>query len=249
MKKSQLLFMIICLSALFCLQSSLAQAPPSEGTEATAPQGKEVTLWDSVRAGGVIGIMIIISSVIAVGLIADHFIMTRRSKFFPPELQAQVELLLEETNIQGAVDTCEVSPSLLGKVLGAGLRRCDGMFGFFDMQTAMQETGEREGGRMYRKLEYLSFIGATTPMLGLLGTVTGMIKAFNVISLSGGTAKPAQLAGGISEALVTTCMGLIVAIPTMFFVSYFRNQIESGLTETEAVCEKLTSRFRQGGQG
>ncbi len=82
-------------------------------------------------------------------------------------------------------------------------------------------------------------------MLGLLGTVTGMIRAFNQIAITEGTAKPSQLAGGISEALVTTCMGLVVAIPTMFFVSQFRNRVDSCVAETESVVEKLMGRFRQ----
>ena len=82
-------------------------------------------------------------------------------------------------------------------------------------------------------------------MMGLLGTVTGMITAFNQIAQTEGTARPSQLAGGISEALVTTCMGLIVAIPTMFFVSLFRNRIQSYIAQTEVEVEKLMARFRK----
>jgi biopolymer transport protein ExbB len=120
------------------------------------------------------------------------------------------------------------------------------MFGFFDMQNAMQEVSEREVSKLYRKLEYLSFIASTTPMLGLLGTVTGMIGSFNTIAASGGTANPSDLAGNISMALVTTCMGLIVAIPTMFFVAFFRKRIDSFVAESETVVEKLMGHFRGG---
>ena len=80
---------------------------------------------------------------------------------------------------------------------------------------------------------------------GPLGTVTGMIRSFNQIAITEGAARPSQLAGGISEALVTTCMGLVVAIPTMFFVSFFRNRIDSCVAEAETVVEKLMGRFRK----
>ena len=76
-------------------------------------------------------------------------------------------------------------------------------------------------------------------------TVTGMIRSFNQIAITEGAARPSQLAGGISEALVTTCMGLVVAIPTMFFVSFFRNRIDGYVAEAETVVEKLMGRFRK----
>jgi biopolymer transport protein ExbB len=120
------------------------------------------------------------------------------------------------------------------------------MFGFFDMQNAMQEVSEREVSKLYRKLEYLSFIATTSPMLGLLGTVTGMISSFNEIRKAEGAANPSDLAGGISMALVTTCMGLIVAIPTMFFVAFFRKRIDGFVAESETVVEKLMGHFRSG---
>ena len=94
-------------------------------------------------------------------------------------------------------------------------------------------------------LEYLGFIAATAPMLGLLGTVTGMIAAFNEIAATEGAATPSQLAGGISEALVTTCLGLMVAIPVMFFVAFFRNRIDSYVAEAETVVEKLMGHVRK----
>ncbi|MHC4927070.1 MAG: MotA/TolQ/ExbB proton channel family protein, partial [Planctomycetota bacterium] len=144
-----------------------------------------------------------------------------------------------------AIETGNEDDSFLGVVIASGLARRDSAFGFFEMQNAMQEVSERQVSRMYRKLEYLSFIGAVAPILGLLGTVTGMIRAFNQIALTEGMAKPSQLAGGISEALVTTCMGLIVAIPTMFFATYFRNRIDSFIAEAETIVDKLMGRFRQ----
>lgn len=240
------------LSATLPLAVSGASADTAtEGTSGTSEdvssQGKEISLWNTIKAGGVIGLIIILESLVAVGLSIEHFMSLRQTRFVPPMLEQQIQSLLDEENVAAAAELSKGSSSLLGITMAAGLERHGGMFGFFDMQSSMREAAEREVARMQRKLEYISFIAATAPMMGLLGTVTGMISAFNVISLTGGTAKPSQLAGGISEALVTTCMGLIVAIPTMFFASLFRNRIDSCVAETEAACERLTSGFRTGG--
>jgi biopolymer transport protein ExbB len=112
-------------------------------------------------------------------------------------------------------------------------------FGFAEYRAAAEEAGEEQTGRLYRKTEVLNVIGAISPMLGLTGTVLGMIKSFNVIAATGGTARPDQLAGGISEALITTLMGLLVAIPTMVFFSYFRNRIDSLVAEAGKRVEQL----------
>ena len=163
----------------------------------------------------------------------------------PADLIDRLEEHLEEKKYEKAQQACENDDSLVARIIASGLSQVGAMFGFFDMQNAMMETSEREVGKLYRKLDYLSFIAVTAPMLGLLGTVTGMIRSFNIIAQTEGTAKPSQLAGGISEALVTTAEGLIVAIPMMFFVSFFRNRIDGFVTETEGIVERLMGRFRQ----
>jgi biopolymer transport protein ExbB len=103
----------------------------------------------------------------------------------------------------------------------------------------VEEAGEEQTARLYRKTDVLGLIGSVAPMLGLLGTVTGMIRAFNVIAMTGGMARPEQLAGGISEALVTTVMGLVVAIPTMVAFTYFRNRIDSLIAEAGKRVEQV----------
>ncbi len=211
---------------------------------ATDGGDRDISLWETVVAGGVIGWFIIAMSIVAVALITEHFLTIRRERVLPKALENRLAEDLDQGLYDQARGVCGQDGSFLARVIDAGLERRDGMFGFFDMQSAMQEVSEREVSRLYRKLEYLSFIAATAPMLGLLGTVTGMIRSFNKIAASEGMAKPAELAGGISEALVTTCLGLIVAIPVMFFVSQFRNRIDSYIAEAETVVERLMGRFR-----
>ena len=230
--------------ALLAQTTAPGEAPPDE-PPARGPGAKEVTLWSTIEAGGMIGLLIILMSVAAVSLIVEHFLSIRRDRILPGALEKALGDQMATEQYSLAVATCRKDDSFLAKVIEAGLAQRGGMFGFFDMQNAMQEVSEREVSRLYRKLEYLSFIAATAPMLGLLGTVTGMIRSFNKIAATEGAAQPSDLAGGISEALVTTCMGLIVAIPVMFFVSQFRNRIDSYVAEAETVVERLMGRFRK----
>jgi len=225
-------------------------AKPGE-TPAAAPQvtrenGPErMSLWAMFKSGGPVGGLIVLMSMVAVALVVEHFLSIRRDRLVPAGLAREVEAALQVGEYEQARQTCLRDGSLLAQVIAAGLGQIGGAFGFFDMQTAMQEASEREISRLYRKLEYLSFIAATAPMLGLLGTVTGMIWAFSEIAVTEGAAKPAQLAESISQALVTTAEGLLVAIPTMFFVSFFRNRIDSCVAEAETIVERLMGRFRQ----
>jgi len=226
-----------------CGLAAYAQTGRTASDDEAVP--REVSLWTTVNAGGIIGYLIMLMSVVAIALIVEHFLSMRRERFIPEMLEEKLEAQLKGKDYAGARETCEADDSFLADVVGAGLGQVGAIFGFFDMQSAMQEVSEREISKLYRKLEFLSFIAAAAPMLGLLGTVTGMIRSFNQIAATRGTAKPYQLAGGISEALVTTCMGLIVAIPCMFFVSLFRGRVDGYVAEAESVVEKLMGRFRK----
>lgn len=210
----------------------------------TKASGTEISFWQTITAGGMIGYLILSMSLVSLAFIVEHFLSIRRERLLPSALIEGLEHKLAGEKHEEAAKLCEQDDSYLATVVGAGLTQVGAMFGFFDMQNAMQEASERELSKLYRKLEYLTFIASCAPMLGLLGTVTGMISAFNEIAQTEGAARPSQLAGGISEALVTTCLGLIVAIPTMFFVSHFRNRIQSYVGEAETVVEKLMGRFR-----
>ena len=212
-----------------------------------APAGKEMSLWTMIKYGGTVGAVIILMSVAAMAFVVEHFISIRRERLIPPHMVAELERYIAAKRYADAQKLCEQDGSFIARVIGAGLSQVGGMFGFFDIQSAMQEASEQQVSQLYRKLEYLTFIAATAPMLGLLGTVTGMINAFNVIAAKEGAAKPSELASGISEALITTAEGLIVAIPVMFFVAFFRNRIDSTVGEAETIVEKLMGPFRRQG--
>ena len=119
---------------------------------------------------------------------------------------------------------CKENETLFTYVFAAGLERCSasGDIDFGKVKEAIEEASTEEVTQYMKAIDYLSIIGATAPMLGLLGTVSGMIKAFQTIG-SKGMGKPQELAGNIGEALVTTATGLIIAIPAMLTYFYFRN--------------------------
>ena len=223
-----------------------AQVAGSEGAVSEGlVKAPSISFWNVIASGGIIGTIILIMSLIAVSFVIEHFISIRRERLLPQALIGQLTESLNSKDFDRAAELCRTDNSYLAEIVGAGLTQIGAMFGFFDMQNAMQEASEREISKLHRKLEYLTFIASSAPMMGLLGTVTGMIAAFNQIAQTEGAARPSQLAGGISEALVTTCLGLVVAIPTMFFVSLFRNRIQSYVAQTEVEVEKLMGQFRK----
>jgi len=236
-------FLMLITGMLLWANRSLAYSATAE--PAILAEADSISLWSTVTAGGLIGYLIMFMSLVAVSFIIEHFITIRRDRLIPTQLIYDLDQLLQAQQYEQARQLCTENRSYLASVVGAGLTQVGSMFGFFDMQNTMQETSEREISRLNRKLEYLAFIASSAPMMGLLGTVIGMIEAFNKIAETEGAARPSELAGGISVALVTTCLGLIVAIPTMFFVSFFRTRIEGIVSETETVVEKLMGRFRQ----
>ncbi|MHC4167567.1 MAG: MotA/TolQ/ExbB proton channel family protein [Planctomycetota bacterium] len=245
-RRGWFLLAVIAVTLLIHASTGSGASVPDEPASTAEPY--EISLWSTIASGGVIGLLIILVSLAAVALIVENLLTIRRDRMVPAYLVEEIEGHIQAREYEPAQEACTQDGSFLAQVVGAGLGQIGAMFGFFDMQNAMQEVSEREISKLYRKLEYLSFIASTSPMLGLLGTVTGMISAFNQIAQTEGAARPSQLAGGISEALVTTCLGLVVAIPTLFFVAFFRRRIDGFVAESEIVVEKLMGHFRKGPQ-
>jgi biopolymer transport protein ExbB len=254
----------VCVFALIALlvwssssgpvRSAAAQAPGTledvTADGATAPAGNAAgasddgsrSLLDMLLASGIIGLIIFLLSMTAVGFIIEHAISIRKTKLMPEHVLGTLEQMIDQGEIDQAIEYCNLSEnhSLASDVILAGLERYKGSdFGFAEYKTAVEEAGEDHTGRLYRKTEVLGVIGAIAPMLGLLGTVQGMISAFNTIASKQGMARPDELAGGISLALITTFEGLIVAIPAMVAFSFFRNKIDSLVAEAGKRVERL----------
>jgi biopolymer transport protein ExbB len=215
--------------------SSAASEPGAGAKEAR-------TFLTTIRDGGYIGIIIILLSMVAVGFIIEHALTIRKSRLMPDAVFDQVEQLLAAGDIPTAIQACEdpKNYSLASEVMLAGLERYQNSeFGYAEYKSAAEEAGEEFTAKLYRKTDVLSVIGAIAPMLGLFGTVEGMIGAFNTLASSEGGANPAALGGDIGKALITTWLGLVVAIPALIAFSYFRNKIDSLVAECGKRVERV----------
>ena len=185
-----------------------------------------------ITAGGLIGYLIILLSILAVILAVVHALQIRKTQLIP---ELQVEFLSESLSSGRAEESLEfcllpTNDSFLTRVLAPGLTRyLKSPFGAFEIKTAIEDAGTEQTERLYRSTDGLFVIGSIAPLLGLLGTVWGMIGAFDTVSAGAvnDSAYYEQLAANISLALITTMQGLIVAIPCVILCSYFRNRIDA----------------------
>ena len=214
-----------------------------ESADAPPPQNFLGLIW---KAGGPAGAVIGIMSIIGVGLIIEHFMNVTRDKLAPPEMIDELQSLLDGNEVQAAYDLCDQNPNYLTNVVGAALPKLSS--GYESMEQAAADVGEEEAIKLHAKISWLSLIGNISPMCGLLGTVMGMLKAFGVIERET-SPSPAKLAGGIKEALITTMLGLVVAIPMMIGFFFFRNRVVRIILEISAISEDLLDRFRPQHQG
>lgn len=202
-----------------------------------------MTWLETIQSGGIVGYIILGMSVLAMALVIMHFVQIRRAALMPPVHVEQLDELLARGDVNGALEYC-LEPqhdSYLVRILTAGLTRYQkSAFGAFEIKTAIEEAGEDQTARLYRSTDALGVIGTIAPLLGLLGTVLGMVGAFESIGQSGGGgADHEALAGSISLALVTTLMGLTLAIPCMALFSFFRNRIDAFASEAAMEIERL----------
>jgi biopolymer transport protein ExbB len=142
------------------------------------------------------------------------------------------------------MELCENEPNYFTRVCGAGIAKIG--HPFETIEKSLEEMGDEESVKLHQKIGWLSLIANVAPMMGLLGTVSGMVLAFNEIASSGGQASPAELANGISQALLTTLFGLIVAIPVTAVFAFLRNRMVKTIIELGAIVEDLFERFREG---
>ena len=194
-----------------------------------------------VMGGGVIGFVIWALSIVTVAMSIRFFISIRRANIMPELIQMQIEELFESKDYREAIDVTEIQPDMFSYMLHSALTEAP--HGYPAMERAMEEAAEERTTKMLRDIEWLNLIGNIGPMLGLLGTVWGMIGAFFTI-VQAGAPDPGQLAGDIGVALVTTLLGLGVSIPALSIFSIMRNRID-GLSSTSMLaCQELISTFR-----
>ena len=208
-----------------------------EATAEVESQG----FFEIVLSGGPVGwgimFLLFALSVTSFYLVIDQLITIRRTTLMPEGLAEQVQQLLAGGQVRDADEVCRSRPSFLSFVLVHGLSEVDG--GWTAAEKALEDALAEQAARLLRKTEYLSVIGNIAPMVGLLGTVMGMIMAFQRVAVTQGSAGAADLAEGIYQALVTTVGGLIVAIPSLGAFAIFRNRVDQFVAEVAYLAQQV----------
>jgi biopolymer transport protein ExbB len=193
-------------------------------------------VFDLLIKGGVFIYPIILCSIIALAVFIERLWLLRRKRVIPSEFIRQIEDMLRKQKISDAIFLCQGDSSSIARIFLAGLKSSGR--GMWLVKEAIEERGGREASILEKHVNILSTIANLTPLLGLLGTVSGMIKTFNVISVQG-VGNPAPLAGGIAEALITTASGLCIAIPTLVCYRILKDKAESLIFEMEESSIKI----------
>ncbi len=198
-------------------------APP-----ATAPR---LTLWDMFNQGGPVLWVIIALSFVALAMTLYFFFTITPKREVSPVFVKQAVTALRGGDLRGAYELCEGREEMMPNVLRAGLR----MHGHdrYVIQEAMESEGERNAAALWQKISYLNNVGVIAPLLGLLGTVTGMMQAFSSIALDDSQVKGLNMANAVSQAMITTAAGLILAIPALVVYYYLRGRVVKIVSEVE----------------
>jgi biopolymer transport protein ExbB len=210
--------------------------------EAPAEEGESMLVFYYKALGLRYVIVFLILSFALVALLVMCFLQIRRAVLMPPALKAGFEAHREEKKYQEAYELAKADDSALGRVLAAGMGSLQA--GYPAAVEAMQEAEADEAMKLDHKVSYVSLIGALAPMFGLLGTVDGMVSAFMVIAKSATSPKPSELAIGISQALITTLIGLWLAIPAIACFALFRNWLQKLNVEVDEEAMRLMGRFQ-----
>lgn len=213
------------------------------GSEALAQEEKRESLLTLISYGGAIGYFIIFLNFIGLGFAIEHFINVRRDILMPPEVVEQVETLFDEGEYEEAMVLCESQPNYFSRVMTAALPMVG--TGFENIEKAAARANDDEAVKLFGKIGHVNYIANVAPMLGLLGTVSGMMFTFAKLAAAETPPTPAELAGGIQMAIVTTVMGLTVNIPMSFVFYFFRVRVINIIREIDDAVRALIERFRE----
>ena len=217
-------------------EAAAEEEAPSDG-----PKKVSQLQWMYKSLGIFYSIVFLGLSFTLVALFVMNLLTARRENVVPVALVEGFEAHLNEKRYQEAYEMAKNDDSFLGQVLSAGLAKLSA--GYDQAIEAMQEVGEEENMKLEHRLSYMALIGTISPMVGLLGTVQGMIQSFTVIATSATQPKPYQLAEGISTALFTTLVGLFIAIPAIAAYNILRNRVARLVLEVGILSEGLMGRF------
>ncbi|MFN2369906.1 MAG: MotA/TolQ/ExbB proton channel family protein [Candidatus Krumholzibacteriia bacterium] len=199
-------------------------------------------MWEMILAGRYMMIPITLASLVGLAVIIERFIVINRQRIIAPEIAQAVETLSASEDLKVAYAICERRPGPFANIVRAGLDHADNDWTV--IRDVLQEAGRQEATRLTRRLGVLETVAAVSPLLGLLGTVLGMIRVFAAVSAAG-LGNPETLSAGISEAMVTTAAGLIIGIPALVAYNWLNGRADRIIFELEFYSSKVLDTLRR----
>lgn len=219
---------------------------PNPDQPASQAKTQSYLMW-FLESSGVIGLFIFFLSIYFVATVVRLFIEMRLQVEVPPLIVTQCHSLLEQKNLQAIYDVVVADDSFFSRVLAAGIAEMS--MGLNDAREAMERVGEALTVEMEKRISILAVLGTLGPMIGLLGTLKGMIASFSVIAMSDVQLKASEVAGGISQALLLTFEGVILSVPAIYFFALFRNRVAvisvTALLEADQMLRRLARSARK----
>ena len=183
--------------------------------------------------GGVVMWPILLLSIIGLAVIIEKLISLRKANVNVPRFILTVETLLRKNDVSGTIQVLKGDKSPIAAIIKKGLKKHK--YGYTRVREAIEDSGNQEIAKLERGLWVLATVAGSAPLLGFLGTVTGLVQAFMTVEQLRGNASPADLAGGIYEALITTVFGLVVGIPSLISYNFLLSQINRVVLNMEAI--------------
>ncbi|MBN3038040.1 MAG: MotA/TolQ/ExbB proton channel family protein [Candidatus Omnitrophica bacterium] len=199
-------------------------------------------MWDIIQKGGPLMYLIILCSIVAMAVVIERLFHLYRIRIDINKFMETIGNILRRNRIMEAIDLCEKTPSPIARIIKAGILKHDRSRG--EIKEAIEDAGIYEVPSLEKNLGTLATIAHISPLLGLLGTVTGMVRAFQVIQQKATTlnpVSPGDLAGGIWEALITTVAGLVVAIPTFVAYNYLVSRVKNFILDMDRSATELVN--------
>lgn len=221
-------------------EAAAAEEPAAAAEPAHAPQSQ--LMW-VIHTSGWIGGVLLVISIYFVAVVSQLFLEMREPVVLPPDLLEKCQDLLSKRDFNGVYKTAKENNSELGQLLATGLAAYAG--GVNESREAVERTGEALTVEMEKKISMLAVIGSLGPMIGLLGTLKGMIASFSVIAMSDTQLKASEVAGGISEALLITFEGVALSVPAIYFFAVFKNRVSTLSVKAINTADEFIRRVHQ----
>ncbi|MFK7846403.1 MAG: MotA/TolQ/ExbB proton channel family protein [Rhodothermales bacterium] len=224
-------FAVSVLHSIASLPQDISASPTQDSLISAAPAEASTSLIEIIIQGGWIMIPLGLLSILAVYIFIERLGTLRAAQSDPYQLTDRIRRYIQTSDVRGAVGYCDAQDNPIARILKRGLERLGRPIA--EIQDAVQAAGKHEAFELEKRTDMLASIASIAPMLGFLGTVVGMIEAFQEIQNLQGNVNPSVLAGGIWEALITTAAGLLVGIIAIFFYNFLINRINRQVNDME----------------